>query len=162
MALGDEVEGGLLVQGLNCLEFCLLAFAAQALFELGVLAVVVADLVVELVDDEDDVGNAGTYTIIDDVIDGWAVEDGEHLFLNRLGDREKSCAKSSSSNNGGVDSHDEYCSIAQSMMLVRVFSLVGLFEWLSDSHELLGGDETLAVGDFLGKSDYIESSTKLN
>ena len=104
--LGDEVEIDAIGPGLDERELVFLAADGEIFFELRVGRVVVLNLAVGLlVDDDVDIGDTGGGTLLDDVVDGGAVADGQHGLLDGFGDGEPAGTPASRGDDGFCNLH---------------------------------------------------------
>jgi hypothetical protein len=69
------------------------ALLAEGLLELGHVVEVVLECVLVAAGDHQDVGEPRIDRLLDHVLDGRLVDDGEHLLRHRLGRGEESCSQ---------------------------------------------------------------------
>src|SRR3954464_1786012 len=92
---------------LNACQPRLVAFGLQRLLELDVAVEVVLEGPLVASGDEQHIGEASVHRFFDDVLDGWLVDDGQHLFGNGLRGRQEPGAESGGRNHRfrGTSSH---------------------------------------------------------
>src|SRR2546421_3821962 len=89
LVLADEVEGGELGERLHLLQEVVLALLLEHRLQLGLAVEVVLDRSLAPTVHHEDVADAGADRLFDDVLDGRAVDDGQHLFGDALARRQE-------------------------------------------------------------------------
>src|SRR2546423_3786379 len=89
LVLADEVEVGELGECLHLLQEVVLALLLEHRLQLGLAVEVVLDRSFAAAVHHEDVADAGADRLFDDVLDGRAVDDGQHLFGDALARRQE-------------------------------------------------------------------------